>query len=53
MLVSSRLVVREYRKKKFECCRENFDFGVQEVPNIHSDPLYFVDRLLIMRDSQA
>jgi len=53
MLVSSRLVVREYRKKKLSVFSREFDFGVQEVPNIYSDLLYFFDGLLIMRDSQA
>jgi len=53
MLVRSRLVVHEYGKKKISVLSREFDFGVQEVPNIYSDPLYFFDGLLMMRDSQA
>lgn len=53
MLVSSCLVVHEYGKKKLSVLSREFDCGVQEVPNIYSDPLYFVDGPLIMRDSQA
>ena len=53
MLVSSRLVVHEFSKKKLSVLSRKFDFGVQEVPNMYSDPLYFLDGLLIMRDSQA
>ncbi len=39
--------------KKLSVLSQEVDCGLQEVPNIYSDPLYFFDGLLIMRDSQA